>query len=334
MARPLRVEYAGAVYHVMARGNNRQAIYLAEDDFAFYLHTLGESVEQTGWRVHAYVLMRNHYHLLLETPEPNLVAGMKWLQQTYTQRFNARHKRSGHLFQGRYKSIPVDAEETESVQRISAYIHLNPFRAGLCEGPHGVELAAYRWSSYPGYLSPASQRPTWLETERVLASMGLADCPRDRRRYRLLMEERMAYERAAENAAGVKAAYKDLRRGWYVGNAEFGEWLLERLTGHEEQLTGEQRRDHGEAEAERLLRRGLTVLGFSLEDVMMWPSVDVRKQSLAWLLKTRTTVGMAWIADRLCLGHRSNASRAVSRFRTSQGREERKWRRKMSQCTG
>ena len=102
---------------------------------------------------------------------------------------------------------------------------------------------------------------------------------------------------------------------------------------HAAELTGEQRRDHGEAEAERLLRVGLTVVGFGLEDVMMWPSVDVRKQSLAWLLKTRTTVGMAWIADRLCMGHRSNASRAVSRFRTSQGKEEHKWRRTMSQCT-
>ena len=92
MARPLRIEYAGAVYHVMARGNRAQAIFRDDQDRLGFLETLGEACEKTGWRVHAYVLMGNHYHLLVETPEGNLVAGMKWLQGTYTQRFNGRHK--------------------------------------------------------------------------------------------------------------------------------------------------------------------------------------------------------------------------------------------------
>jgi REP element-mobilizing transposase RayT len=100
MARPLRLEYAGAVYHVMARGNQGQAIFRDDKDRQRFLETLGQACEKTGWRVHACVLMGNHYHLLVETPEGNLVAGMKWLQGTHTQRHHGRHKVFGHLFQG------------------------------------------------------------------------------------------------------------------------------------------------------------------------------------------------------------------------------------------
>src|SRR5271170_7642522 len=100
MARPLRIEYAGAVYHVMARGNRGQGIFGDDKDRQRFLETLGEACQKTGWWVHAYVLMDNHYHLLVETPEGNLVEGMKWLQGAYTQRFNRQHKLFGHLFQG------------------------------------------------------------------------------------------------------------------------------------------------------------------------------------------------------------------------------------------
>jgi putative transposase len=101
MARPLRLQYPGAVYHGMARGSRGQAIFGDNTDRKVFLETLGESCEKTGWRIHAYVLMGNHYHLLAETPETNLVAGMKWLQGTYTQRYNRRHRVFGHLFQAR-----------------------------------------------------------------------------------------------------------------------------------------------------------------------------------------------------------------------------------------
>src|SRR5437867_3460666 len=107
MARPFRLEYPGAIYHLMARGNHGQQIFRGDADRRSLLETLGEACQKTGWRVHAYVLMSNHYHLLLETPEANLVSGMKWLQGTYTQRYNSRHKVRGHLFQGRYKAVVV-----------------------------------------------------------------------------------------------------------------------------------------------------------------------------------------------------------------------------------
>ena len=107
----IRIEYAGAAYHVMGRGNQGKAIYADDEDRRRWLETVGEACEKTGWWIHAYVLMNNHFHLLLETPEGNLVARMKWLQSTYTQRYNGRHRVFGHFFQGRYKALVVDGQE-------------------------------------------------------------------------------------------------------------------------------------------------------------------------------------------------------------------------------
>ncbi len=134
MPRSVRIEYPGAVYHVMCRGDRREAIFVEDADREMFLATLADMCGRTGARVHSYVLMSNHYHLLMETPEPNLVAGMKWFQGAYTQRFNARQRLSGHLFQGRYKAIPVDAERPEYFRIASDYIHLNPARTAAGPG--------------------------------------------------------------------------------------------------------------------------------------------------------------------------------------------------------
>ena len=144
MPRPRRKEYLGAHYHVMCRGNNGQEIFISDDGRRLYLQTLTEVCEQTGWKIHAYCLMSNHYHLLLETPAANLVEGMKWFQGTYTQRFNAIFMRRGHLFQGRYKAIPIQTDPLEGglsyFRMVSTYIHLNPFRAGLAGESCGSKL--------------------------------------------------------------------------------------------------------------------------------------------------------------------------------------------------
>ena len=108
MARQIRIEYEGAMYHVMARGNRRERIFVDDEDRQIFLKTIGEACEMTGWRVHAWVLMDNHYHLLIETPEANLVSGMKWVQNAYTRRFNVRHHQWGRLFGDRYKAVSVE----------------------------------------------------------------------------------------------------------------------------------------------------------------------------------------------------------------------------------
>jgi len=121
---------------------------------------------KTEWQVHAYCLMRNHFHLVLETPQPNLVLGMKWLLGVYTKRFNIRHKLCGHLFAGRYKALVVEGSGNGYLRTVCDYVHLNPVRAKLL--PPEVALESYSWSSYPEYLKPAGQRPGWLRVDRLL----------------------------------------------------------------------------------------------------------------------------------------------------------------------
>jgi REP element-mobilizing transposase RayT len=149
MPRKARVEFAGAVYHVLDRADRREAIVRDDTDRADFLSTLGKACERTGWHVHAWVLMTNHYHFLIETPEANLIAGMRWFQTTYTVRFNRRHRLSGHLFQGRYKAVAVDPEERGYFALLSDYIHLNPVRARMIS--LGERLFDFRWSSFRWY---------------------------------------------------------------------------------------------------------------------------------------------------------------------------------------
>jgi len=141
MARPLRIEYHCAVYHITARGNARQAIYLDNDDRVKFIDTLAQTVKRFHWLCHAYCLMDNHYHLLIETPEGNLAEGMRHLNGVYTQAFNRHHQSCGHLFQGRYKAILV--EKQSHLLELVRYVLLNPVRAGIVKRPDD-----YSWSSY------------------------------------------------------------------------------------------------------------------------------------------------------------------------------------------
>ncbi|MBM4332711.1 MAG: transposase, partial [Deltaproteobacteria bacterium] len=170
MARKPRIEFAGAVYHVISRGDRGEPIYQDDGDRCLFLQFLGEVCERTGWLIHAFVIMTNHYHLLLETPEANLVVGMKWLQGTYTQRFNLRHGFRGHLFQGRYKALLIDGEEPGHFLQASSYIHLNPVRAGLVKLNQPLKI--YPWSSFPSYVASPRKRIEWVYVDRVLGELG------------------------------------------------------------------------------------------------------------------------------------------------------------------
>jgi REP element-mobilizing transposase RayT len=141
MARPLRIEYPGAVYHVTSRGNARQSIFIDDVDRQLFLEVLGNVVEKYNWLCHAFCLLDNHYHNLVETQDPNLSLGMRQLNGVYTQRVNIRHHRVGHLFQGRYKAILV--EKNEHLLELCRYIVLNPVRAGMVSEPR-----QWQWSSY------------------------------------------------------------------------------------------------------------------------------------------------------------------------------------------
>jgi putative transposase len=164
VARPLRIQFPGALYHVTARGNGRQAIYRDEDDCNGFLGILARAVSRFAWLCHAFSLMGNHYHLLVETPRPNLAQGMRDLNGTYAQDFNNRHGQVGHLFQGRYGAILVQKES--HLLELSRYIVRNPVRAGLCAHP-----ADWPWTSY---LATAGlhPRPAFLTTDWLLGQLG------------------------------------------------------------------------------------------------------------------------------------------------------------------
>ena len=141
MSRPLRLEFAGALYHITSRGNEKKAIYLEDADFELFLSLMAEVCQRFNWVIHAYCLMTNHYHLVVETPDGNLSRGMRHLNGVYTQRFNSNHKRVGHLFQGRYKAILVDKDSY--LLELSRYVVLNPVRARMVNEP-----GDWPWSSY------------------------------------------------------------------------------------------------------------------------------------------------------------------------------------------
>src|SRR5213082_1852069 len=159
MARKLRVQYPGAIYHLMNRGDRREEIFCDDYDRRRFLETLDEACQKTGWQVQAFCVMAKHFHLVVETPQANLVAGMKWFLGTYTTRFNRRHKEFGHLFSGRYKSLVVDGSGDGYLRTVCDYVHLNPVRAKLLRPEE--PLQDYPRSSYPEYLKRAAKRLTW-----------------------------------------------------------------------------------------------------------------------------------------------------------------------------
>ena len=201
MARPLRIEYEGAVYDITSRGNAQQPIFRDDEDRDAFLSTLSETVNRFGWICHAYCLMSNHYHLLLETPQPNLSRGMKLLNGTYTQRFNRRHKQSGHVLQGRFKSILVDRESY--LLELARYVVLNPVRAKMVRSARD-----WRWSSYRA-TSAQAEIPAFLKVDWILAQF---DARRDR--------ATQAYRRFVRQGRSVDV-WEDLRSGCLLGDADF-----------------------------------------------------------------------------------------------------------------
>lgn len=201
MARPLRLEFPGALYHLTARGNERKAIFVTDDDRRRFLELLRRVVSRYRWLCHAYCLMGNHYHLLAETPLPNLSLGMRQLNGVYAQDFNRRRGRVGHLFQARFKSIVV--EKQAHLLELSRYVVLNPVRAGLCSDP-----AAWQWSSYRGSAGLDEPEP-FLALDWLLAQFA----PRRRlaqRRYRAFVDD-----------GGAADPWRNLRGGLYLGSEAF-----------------------------------------------------------------------------------------------------------------
>ena len=327
MPRQVRIEYAGAFYHVMARGNRRGDIVFDDEDRKTFLRTLGEVCKRAGFRIHAYALMSNHYHLLLETPQANLTVGMGWFQNAYTRRINTRHRLWGHLFGGRYKAIVV--EPGNAYWAILDYIHLNPVRAGLVAGRDGME--SYAWSSLPLYLKEPWERPEFLETAMGFQVEGCRDDAEGRKEFLMGLERSVDWGNptqagivfSSEQRRPELSVHAALRRGWFFGSQAFRESLMAKLKIKLEEggrqsangYHGPEIKDHGHAVAGRLATAGCGYFGWRDEELGALPKGDERKALVASLIHQETTVPLDWISARLRMGVRAGVCRSIKRHR-------------------
>ena len=208
MSRPLRLEYAGALYHLTSRGGRQEDIYEEDTDRKEFLAILGDVCEQNNWVCHAYCLMSNYYHLVIETLEGNLSCGMRQLNGLYTRRFNKNHSRVGHVFQGRYKAIHVDKESY--LLELSRYVVLNPVRAQMVH-----EAVEWPWSNYRATIGLV-EPPIWLNSEWILSCFGM--------KKRKAVE---SYKQFVVQGKGQPSIWSNLRNQVYLGGEHFVDQLQE-----------------------------------------------------------------------------------------------------------
>lgn len=309
MTRPPRLEYAGARYHVINRGNYRKNVFGDEGAAEAFERTLGEAAEKFGWRVGAYVVMRNHFHLAVETPEPNLSQGMKWLQGTWARRFNRFRGEIGRPFQGRFKSLVI--EDGEGYRKVCDYIHLNPVRARVVEP---TLIATYRWSSLNHYAG--KKTPRWLDGPWLLQASGLSSGAAGWRAYCTRLGVLMGDKRSREELSS-----KRLSRGWCIGSKEFKKTMQE---GVKEQLSRWRERrfsglepDERKEEQSRYWEDALQAYARAAEvdlDRLAGKKSAPDKVKLAAAMKTATSVSNGWLADRLGMGEPASVSQFVRRW--------------------
>jgi REP element-mobilizing transposase RayT len=320
MARKLRLEFPGACYHVLNRGNYRSHVFGDASTRLAFEACLFEACAKSNWQLHAFVIMSNHYHLAIETPEGNLVAGMQWLQATFANRFNRFRGERGHLFQGRYKSLLV--EPGDALGQVCHYLHLNPVRANLVPI---TELKTYRASSY--WYFAQRERPKFLRLETALADAGgLADTPAGRKSY----ADYLAWH-ANEGPFGKSKAYASLSRGWALGTPEFKAALISNHQLAESSRAWETSGAHEVRQARWLsaLTVGLKLLGKTRADIEKDRKSAPWKVALATALKGSTQANNRWLAEQLRMGTPVAVSAHVGNWRRSPGPDAEKFDRKL-----
>jgi hypothetical protein len=251
--------------------------------------------------------MKNHFHLVVETPQPTLVAGMKWMLGTYTQRFNARHQMRGHLFAGRYKSLIVDGSDDLYFRTVCDYVHLNPARARVLQSDQ--VLSDYPWSSVPLYLAPPRKRPEWLVTRRLLGELGLGrDNGRSRKDFAYLLEQR----RELGDDAGL---VEKIRRGWNFGAPGFVDRLADLCAckDNPESYHAVEREEIMMVKARRIIAQNLKAHGWDEERLRSERKLHTFKIQIALELRKTTTQSVSWIASSLFAGTRGSLSNELSK---------------------
>ncbi len=316
MARKARIEYAGACYHVLNRGNYRNWIFESEGARKSFLKCLAETCEAKGWRVHAWCLMVNHYHLLIETPEPNLVVGMKWLQSTFANRFNRFRKENGHVFQGRYKAILLDGD---AIGTVCHYIHLNPVRAGLVTAQ---QLQEYRDSSFHQLWYPRKRWSFYVWDTCLGSAGGLEDKPKDRKLYRDYLDWLSESEPERK-----KLGFEKMCRGWAKGTKEFKKAVLkDEADLVNRRIVEAEAKEMAEPRWERGLKQGLVCLGRTESELKTERKGALWKVALCRHLRERFLVPNPWLAERLNMGTANSLSSLVSRHKSSTAKTDKSWK--------
>jgi putative transposase len=286
MPRRLRIEFEGAIYHVMARGNARQDIVHDDDDRQRLLADLEDTVGRTGWELLSFVALSNHLHLLIKTPQPNLARGMQRFLSRYAQWSARRRRRPGHLFQGRYKAEMI--EDESYYWTVSRYIHLNPVRAGLVPRPEH-----WPWSSYPDLVAPERRRP-WVGTEALLAAWR-GDCGGN--------DPASAYRRFVEEglADPPPAPFRAAFGGWVLGSEGFLA-QLRRLAGPVvADPPAPESRPLAGLDAETICSAVAAYYGLESSSLSHRRDPHIARAVAAWLCRRHTEASLRSLASRLGL---------------------------------
>lgn len=316
MSRKLRFEYPGAIYHVINRGNYRSWIFESEGAKLSFETALWETCKFAGWKLHAYVLMGNHFHLALETPEPNLSEGMRQLQSKFAIRFNRFRKETGRLFRGRFRSIVI--EDFDRLAWLCHYIHLNPVRAGICSL---AELKNYRYGSY-WYLRNPSKRPGFFNLETCLTGAGgLLDTPYGRKKYEAYLDWLQE-----DDLTQKSMNFDKMSKGWVLGTKSFKTDLLkdEKQISAALKLGANEAREARELAWELRLAACLKHLRKKKADIERDAKSAPWKVAIATHLKTRMLCRNGWIGEALSMGTESGVSRLATKAATGELREANK----------
>ncbi len=297
MARRMRIQFPGAIYHVINRGNYRRDLFETAGAAKAFEATLEEGAPRFRWIVHAYSLMRNHFHLAVETPEPNLVEGMHWLQSTYATRYNRFRSERGHLFQGRFQSPLI--ESGESLVRVVDYIHLNPVEAGIVSA---ADAAKFRWSSLGRFVRGSAG--ACLTPDRWLGALGLSNGAAGWRTY-LARLEQLAEE------GWHSQVEKELCTGWAIGTVAWRRALAEEFALYklDPGVSADEARDFKRARHQTCLDRALQEVGHTLEHARDAQRGVLWKRDIARRLRQECAAPYRWIADVLHMGS-ANSVRA------------------------
>jgi REP element-mobilizing transposase RayT len=303
MPRKQRIEYPGAVYHIISRGNYRKDLFTHEKTAEAFERSIFEAAERCRWKLYAYVIMSNHYHLAVQTPEPNLVEGMRWLQSTFATRFNRFRNERGHVFQGRYKSLLIN--EDRPLLGLINYIHLNPVRAKLCTVD---ELKGYERSSYPKYFKRNVEAP--LDRTTLLQLCDLPDTLGGMRKYTELLK--LADESDPKQR---EALAKQYCRGWFAGSAEAKKALAKDLEKGNPNVDweGVDLKELNALNWERVVQSELKRLKIKECQIATNPKGAEWKVQIAKRLRKETTAKNLWITERLQMGHPNYGSNLVNK---------------------